>query len=271
MKKQKKTYEKVLTEQKSQWIILDDDLEIVKSEISSIYLFFVLFSPTPQYCTQKRDLQYYGWSKRPWYSRRYLKKKLDDSFFQNKYLFKVAKEMEELPAALRKAHLDGDFYKDTITERVAFFLSDSSEYMSLFYHIRCALAHGRVAIQKVDNDFVFIMENGVNSGNRFLVKARMIIRRSTLEKWISIILSGPDKTPNDGCLEVLSMIEKNKYKTVKAMAEELSETKNFIEKSINKLKVAHVVQYKQQGRYWEIDYNEMQRFVSSRKIIDNQP
>ena len=57
------------------------------------------------------------------------------------------------------------------------------------------LAHGRIAMfeEQGTEDIVFVMENGIDSGADFQVKARMVLRKSTLLKWIDIITKGPQE------------------------------------------------------------------------------
>ena len=69
--------------------------------------------------------------------------------------------------------------------------------MSLFYHIRNALAHGRFAF-KTDTleRFVFIFEDGTvtSDGKEFDLTARGVIRLNSLVLAIKTIQKGPGKT-----------------------------------------------------------------------------
>ena len=69
--------------------------------------------------------------------------------------------------------------------------------MSLFYHIRNALAHGRFAF-KTDTleRFVFIFEDGTvtSDGKEFDLTARGVIRLNSLVSAINTIQKGPGKT-----------------------------------------------------------------------------
>jgi hypothetical protein len=65
--------------------------------------------------------------------------------------------------------------------------------MAVFYHIRNALAHGRLAMYKYGKDIIFVLEDGIKSGDRFQVRSRMVLKKSTLLKWIDILESGPKK------------------------------------------------------------------------------
>ena len=58
---------------------------------------------------------------------------------------------------------------------------------SLFYAIRCALAHGSFAIHTYKNKKYYLLENKDNG----IIKARMILKEETLIRWIEIIETFP--------------------------------------------------------------------------------
>lgn len=74
---------------------------------------------------------------------------------------------------------------------------NTSKYMSLFYHIRNALAHGRFAF-KTDTleRFVFIFEDGTvtSDDKKFDLTARGVIRLNSLVLAINTIQKGLGKT-----------------------------------------------------------------------------
>lgn len=185
----------VLTPKQPQWLDKTIPDRFCDEGLYKIMLFFVLFSPCERYCTQGRTLQFYDWKDKPWTPSKYLKDKLDsDVFIDKKKYFRAAPKIEDLVEAVCTAKLEGDFYLNREIERVAFVNSERNEYMSLFYHIRCALAHGRIAIYEDDaEDVWYVMENGSKKGSEFQVKARMVLRRSTLLRWIDIITAGPQE------------------------------------------------------------------------------
>lgn len=64
--------------------------------------------------------------------------------------------------------------------------------MSICYHIRNAFAHGRLAMYDYKNceDIVFVLEDGVKKNGEFQVRSRMVLKKSTLIKWMQILKSG---------------------------------------------------------------------------------
>lgn len=70
--------------------------------------------------------------------------------------------------------------------------NQKNQFMSVFYHIRNAFAHGRLNMVDVDGDCVFILEDVQpnKKEEKLKVSARMIIKKSTLLRWIDIIEGG---------------------------------------------------------------------------------
>ena len=262
-----KTYacdELIICEKQPSWLVNNND-RLLDEDIKQIILFFVVFSPCQQYCTQGRTLQFYGWKEKPWSTNKYLKSKLDSAAFSDKRRwFICVDEIPKMVDAVRKTNLEEGFYQHRDAERVAFFKSEDSEYMSLFYHIRCALAHGRFALFEEDTskDVVIIMENGVNKGKGFQVKARMVLRKSTLIKWMDIIKQGPAESEKTYYKEVYEALLENKKLRIKDMARMYDETEYVIQKAIKKLKQWNVVSYQNHGSnsWWEVNVFNAETF-----------
>ena len=228
------------------------------NDLYKIILFFVIFSPCPKYCTQGRTLQFYKWKDKPWSTNKYLKDKLDSGVFSDKKkYFQCADHIIDLVDAVRKADLEEDFYLHREIERVAFFNLEKNEYMSLFHHIRCALAHGRIAMfeEQDTDDMIFVMENGSDSGVVFQVKARMVLRKSTLIKWIDIITNGPQEPENTYFKEVYEALLKNKKLRIKDLTCMFEESEYAINKAISFLKQRNIISYQNHGKnsWWEVN------------------
>lgn len=228
------------------------------NDLYKIILFFVIFSPCPKYCTQGRTLQFYNWKDKPWSTNKYLKDKLDSGVFSDKKKhFQCADQIPKLVDAVRKADLGDDFYLHREIERVAFTSTESSEYMSLFHHIRCALAHGRIAMFEDQGtaDVIFVMENGIDSGADFQVKARMVLRKSTLLKWIDIITKGPQEPEKTYYKEVYEALLSNKKLRIKDLVSMFEESEYAINKAIAFLKQWNVISYQNHGKngWWEVN------------------
>lgn len=67
-----------------------------------------------------------------------------------------------------------------------------NEFLSICYHIRNSFAHGRLAMYDYENgkDIVFVLEDGVKKNGEFQVRSRMVLKKSTLLKWMNILKAG---------------------------------------------------------------------------------
>lgn len=248
--------ERVLTEKHPKWLDTVVPDSFFDEDLFQILLFYVFYSPCSKFCTQGRTLQHYGWKEKPWNTNRYLKDRLDHNVFQNrKKYFRCSERISELVQDIRKAELEAEFYENRDVERVAFVKVESSEYMSLFHHIRCSLAHGRLAMfPSPHNDVVFIMENGAEKGTQFEVRARLVLRKSTLLQWINIITEGPKEEENNYYREVYQAILDNNTITQKELMRELCESKYAIQKAIEFLKKSKIIEYQKRGsRCWKVE------------------
>lgn len=267
-KKKLSKEEMVISPKHPEWLDTITPNRCYDENLYKVILFFVLFSPCPKYCTQGRTLQFYHWNEKPWSTNRYLKNKLDAGVFTDKKkYFRCVDNASTFSAALRKANLDGGFYLHREIERVAFTKVESSEYMSLFHHIRCALAHGRIAIfeDAETKDIVFVMENGVESGTGFHVKARIILRESTLLRWIDIITAGPQEDEKNYHYEIYKAFLDNKKIRKKDLVTMFNESEYAINRAIDFLKKANILSYQNHGKnsWWEVNITNAQRYFES--------
>lgn len=80
----------------------------------------------------------------------------------------------------------------TFAETIVLVPKDKKEVDTLFRYIRNSLAHGSYTIEKLDsdNESYYFFENQDPSDN-YAIKARMILKSSTLQTWINIVKNGP--------------------------------------------------------------------------------
>ena len=164
--------------------------------------FFLIESPCPGQSNRKNnDID--KWAPAPWVGTRSLKTSLNQAIFSRRdvdVMLSVGSK-KELEGACKKLNLDELFYENVDDQRMVFVKVNSkgntSKYMSLFYHIRNALAHGRFAF-KTDSleRFVFIFEDGTVASDckKFNLTARGVIRLNSLILAIDTIQKGPGKT-----------------------------------------------------------------------------
>lgn len=170
-----------------QWIVPErfNDVDLFR-----IVTFFVFHSPCQALSSMRRTLLEYGWTA-PWRKPYYLNRQLKQAA-TNYNLIYSASGYDAMESALEKALLKDGFPTDFETERICIYDNQSNQFLSVFYHLRNSFAHCRLNMVDIDNDCVFILEDvqPKRNSNSLKVSARMILRKSTLLKWIDIIEGG---------------------------------------------------------------------------------
>ena len=159
-------------------------------DLFKIVIFFVFHSPCSNLSSMGKTLDEYGWSA-PWRKPYYLNKQLRKASLYELVVYS-AKGYNEMDVALEKADLKETFPSDFSRERICIYDNQGNQFLSVFYHIRNAFAHCRLNMVDVDGDCVFIFEDvqPKKNSNQLKVSARMILRKSTLLKWIDLIENG---------------------------------------------------------------------------------
>ena len=200
-KPQKEPSGTVKTEYHPAWLdtIVPDRLN--NPELYRIVTFFVFHSPCKMLSAMSRPLVHYGWTE-PWKKTQGLKRKLKDASTNPNLLFSSMTQ-QDMRQALEKAGLLDLTICDYTSERIAFYNNQKNQFMSVFYHIRDAFAHGRLSMRELESDsfdYAFLLEDVKMKSTKSTgivectVTARMVLRKSTLLKWIDIIESGPKST-----------------------------------------------------------------------------
>lgn len=159
-------------------------------DLFRIVIFFVFHSPCANLSSMGKTLSEYGWSA-PWKSPYYLNKQLRQAASIYDLIYS-AQGYENLDKELEKADLRDSFPSDLSRERVCIYNKTDNQFISVFWHIRNAIAHCRLNMVDVDGECVFIFEDVKpnKKSNQLQVSARMILRKSTLLKWIDLIENG---------------------------------------------------------------------------------
>lgn len=215
-----------------------------------IILFFVIHSPCSGQSEKGISLTDRGWNEKPWNSPKYLKEKLDNAIFgTTPGMLKKADSKHKMLSEIEKYKLDDNFFNCREQQRALYAkvskFGCESEYMSLFYHIRNALAHGRIAMYPAHNgDITFVMEDGKPKGKRtddaFEVSARIVINKSSLLKVIQLLKNPPAEY--DYSDDFVAAI-KNGCCTKKKITEQLGIDEYTYEKCIQLLKARKVIEF----------------------------
>lgn len=169
----------------------DDDLK-------DLIMFFVINTPCVNLSSSGINLSEYGWGKDIWKNDRLKKILYDIPGIKRGSSFVVAQKSSEMKSACERASLKKGFHRKRDTERIVIFKGNYNEFLSICYHIRNSFAHGRLAMYDFKNgeDIIFVLEDGVKKNGEFQVRARMVLKKSTLLNWMKILKSG--KYPNIG-------------------------------------------------------------------------
>lgn len=232
-----------------QWLDTIVPMEYEDDQLYRILLFFVIHSPCPGQSARSITLDERGWKKKPWYSPKYLKEKIDFAIWGDQVpCMKQVDSKGDLPKQIQALDLDDDFYSHREVQRALFVKSAkdgcTSAYMNLFYHLRNAFAHGRLAMFPAKKDIVFVLEDGKEIGaakdDKFEVSARIVINKSSLLRIIELLENPPAE--NEYTEDILSAIDAGKQ-TKSDIMEELKIDEIIFKRDIQKLKLNGLVKY----------------------------
>lgn len=179
----------VAVSKKAAWV-KDDSVSGI-SGFNKILHFFVINTLIEELSSRSKSLAGYGWTD-PWGAGNNLRKQLIDLTSTGKNFLYFSPTLDGMDDRLRDSRFLTFPPTTDLSERVCIYDNQHNQIMSLFYHIRNSLAHGRFNVEKVGKTNVLIMEDiGEKDGKDYPCSARMIIQISTLKKWIDLIEAGP--------------------------------------------------------------------------------
>jgi hypothetical protein len=174
------------------WIKKRVPNEYADESLKDLIMFFVINTPCTDLSSSSIDLSDYGWSKDIWKNDKLKNALFRVAEIERESTFVVAHRTNEMKSACEKASLKKNFHRNRDKERIAIFKGRYNEFLSICYHIRNSFAHGRLAMYDYENgkDIMFVLEDGVKKNGEFQVRSRMVLKKSTLIKWMQILKSG---------------------------------------------------------------------------------
>lgn len=158
--------------------------------------FYVVGNPAPGLSARRLDLKGLGWNA-PWSKPEYLNRKMKDKVRDGDFLWS-AKACDEMEEALRKADMLDEWVDwSAPRERAVLYNCKNNQMLSLLYHVRNSLCHGRFTFFKRNRTIWIALEDVTKSrkgspvGMWKQLSARMVLRHSTLLSWQKLILAGP--------------------------------------------------------------------------------
>lgn len=178
------------TKSNPEWINWISSEQFNDQDLFKIVIFYVFHTPCSQLSCMGKSLSDYGWHN-PWKKPYFLNRQLRQASSAHQLIYS-AEKCDELDKFLSAANLKDNFPSDLSNERICIYDNKKNQFNSIFYHIRNALAHCRLNMVDVENECVFIFEDvaSVKNSKDKEVRARMILKKSTLLKWIHIIENG---------------------------------------------------------------------------------
>ena len=175
----------IVVNETEEWLQRNINQEFANGDFFRIVMFYILRSPCKKGSYNPVKLESYGW-KNPWHGKA-LKNLIDTAagFTEKTYFYAEAqKDFKEL---WRRSGFNDSFYDIQGVEMAVFtYVGESNPYLDLLHHVRNCLAHGRFTAQKHKNEYYIFMEDVKVEHGKLIVNARIILKRSTLTKWIDI-------------------------------------------------------------------------------------
>lgn len=178
----------LFTDSNADWLNTPSPFDELDDEWYQLIIFYVFHVPDPSSSARAKSLDQFGWgTKSKTNDFKQLKKNLIQYSNMTKESFLCKDGWAQLKTAFQDNNLS-NFPCETSIERVTYRKSKTGEIDSLMAHIRNAFAHGRVAFYSEDEEVYVGMED---IDDKRHVSARMIISKSTLQRWKRIIEEGP--------------------------------------------------------------------------------
>lgn len=253
--KKNKGYKSYTTSAHPEWLKDSKCFEYWDDELREIVQFFVINSICDNQSYRNYNLtNNYNWKKGCWRDKNYLKNCLDKILFNgNPKKLQLADSYKEIKQACKDNNLEEDFYM-YLDPRCSVVKSSSAgcqnKYMSMFYHVRNSIAHGRFIIKSKGDEQFLIMEDVKPKKERCEVNFRMVVSKESLVEAIKHIKNGPKKEMDyeNAFLDLINSGKCTKGKICNELG--LDKNDNVWKKTIEILKSKNLIKYK--NKRWEI-------------------
>ena len=172
------------------WIKRKVPDEYADDDLKRIILFYVINTPCEDLSSSSIPLTGYGWSKKVWSDDKLRNKLFSVANLKTNETLIFGMRTDDMKSHFEKGRMKKKFHNNLSTEKIVAYKNKYSMFLCICYHIRNALAHGRLTMYEKNNEIIFAFEDGVRTKSGFEVRSRMILKKSTLLKWIDIIEKG---------------------------------------------------------------------------------
>lgn len=182
-----------------------------------IYRFFLINAPCKGQSFQRIPLEKHGWKDMEYMDSPVFSKMLTDYVFDGNEPLFITSTKKEFASKIKGELFSDNFSDNYLEQRIAITntgnCKEVAKWISLFYHIRNALAHSRFSVFPIhsEEDRSFVLEDGFPNPYEFDVNARIVLYESTLLKIIDFIENHAPR--RDYLEELISLLEKSSLKT----------------------------------------------------------
>lgn len=172
------------------WIKRRVPAEYADDALKRIVVFYVINTPCTDLSSSGLSLTEYGWHRDVWRNNLLKTRLFSVANLERGRTFLPVKTADSMKSACDQIGMKKGFQQDRNQEKIVFYKPGRyCEFLAVFYHIRNALAHGRLAMYPIEGqrDIMFALEDGVKRNGEFQVRSRMLLKKSTLLTWIDII------------------------------------------------------------------------------------
>ena len=175
-----------------EWISVKSFNKKELEALKEILPFYVINTLHESYSYRSISVTEYGWPDNIWNTGALKEQLFHVANLTLEHNLFVVDKLEDMSDVCLNAHMGNDFYQHRNQERIVVYVNSRSNLiLSIFKHIRNALAHGRFIMVPMGDDIMFVLESVDNNRQSLVVKARMVLRYSTLIRWMEIIKMGP--------------------------------------------------------------------------------
>ena len=152
-----------------------------------IVMFYIIHSPCKESSYSRVDLEKYGW-KNPWHYDAFKAEFDKIAGFVDEENYFYVESQKNFEQKWNSVGIQSDFYNMDREFVIFSCAGESNPRLDLIHHIRNALSHGRFTAKyiKDEKDYYIVMEDVNDSGGFYKVNARMVLKKSTLTKWIDL-------------------------------------------------------------------------------------
>lgn len=244
------------------WISNKDNL-LINDNLNKIFNFYLFSTPCLKTSSSGVTMQNRGWSNNVWKTNSLRNYLLNIANLNSESYIKV-KKLDDMTNALARIRLNNNFQSHRDSNKICFLSKGNSEFLDIFFYIRCAFAHGRFQIYaNTAGESTYVLEaiKKKKTSDTYSLRARMILKESTLIEWADIIMGGDDSlveaTERQHTLlrkEIVNIISNktkriSKQDIVKSLCVfEVAE----IKQQINVLRDRNQIKYNNRSKSWEI-------------------